>query len=113
MGVLQEIKAIMYLEEVLVDDNHLTIKDQKFLEEEGQMDHLMEILEILDPLVMKDILQDKDHQEEVDLQDHQEEDHLVPLAHLEILGPQEIKDLQAPWTMRHRGPPGPQGPMGP
>ena len=94
MGVLQKMKAIPYLEEVLVDDNHLTIKDQKLLEEEGQMDHLMEILEIMDPLVMKDILQDEDHKKEVDLQDHQEEDHLVPLAHLEILGPQEIKDLQ-------------------
>ena len=64
------------------------------------MDHLMEILEIMGPLVMKDILQDEDHQEEVDLQDHLEEDHLVPLAHLEILGLQEIKDLQAPWTTR-------------
>ena len=100
MAVLQEMKVIPYLEEVLVDDNYLTVKDQKLLEEEGQMDHLMEILEIMDPMVMTDILQDKDHKEEVDLQDHQEEDHLVPLAHLEILGPQEIKDLQAPWTMR-------------
>ena len=113
IGVLQEMKVIPYLEEVLVDDNHLTIKDQKLLEEEEQMDHLMEILEIMDPLVMKDILQDEDHQEEVDFQNHQEEDHLVPLAHLEILGPQEIKDLQAPRPQGHRGPPGPQGPMGP
>ena len=70
MGVLQEMKVIPHLEEVLVDDNHLTTKDQKLLEEEGQMDHLMEILEIMDPLVMKNILQDEDHQEEVDLQDH-------------------------------------------
>ena len=68
MGVLQEMKAILYLEEVLVDDNHLTIKDQKLLE--GQIDHLMEILDIMDPLVVEDILQDEDHQEEVDLQDH-------------------------------------------
>ena len=105
MGVLQEMKAIPHLEEVLVDNNHLTVKDQKLLEEEGWMDHLMEILEIMDPQVMKDILQDEDHQEEVDLQDHQqEEDHLV---HLEILGPQEIKDLQS------RGPQGPMGPQGP
>ena len=96
MGVLQEMKEIPYLEKVLVDDNHLIIKDQKLLEEEGQMDHLMEILEIMDPLVMKDILQDEDHQEEVDLQDHQEEDQLVPLAHLEILSLQEIKDLKTP-----------------
>ena len=96
MGVLQEMKAIPHLEEVLVDDNHLTVKDQKLLEEGGQMDHLMEILEIMDPQVMEDILQDEDHQEEEDLQNHQEEDHPVPLAHLEIRGPQEIKDLQAP-----------------
>ena len=95
MGVLQEMKAILHLEEVLVDNNHLTIKDQKLLEG-GQMDQLMEILEIMDPQVMEDILQDEGHQEKADLQDHQEEDHLVPLAHLEILGPQEIKDLQAP-----------------
>ena len=59
MGVLQEMKVIPYLEEVLVDHNHLIIKDQKLLDEEGQMDHLMEILEIMDPLVMKDIIQDK------------------------------------------------------
>ena len=76
MGVLHEMKVIPHLEEVLVDNNHLTIKDQKLLEEERQMDHLMEILEIMDPQVMEDILQDKDHQEEADLQ--------------------EIKDLQAP-----------------
>ena len=95
MRVLQEMKEIPYLEEVLVDIHHLTVKDQKLLEE-GQMDHLMEILEMMDLQVMEDILQDEDHQEEVDLWDHQEEDHLVPLAHLEILDPQEIKDLQAP-----------------
>ena len=83
MGVLQEMKVIPHLEEVLVDDNHLTIKDQKFLQG-GQMDHLMEIM---DPQVMEDILQDEGYKEEADLQDHQEEDHLVPLAHLEILGP--------------------------
>ena len=95
MGVLQEMKVIPHLEEVLVDNNHLTIKDQKLLEEEGQMDHLMEILEIMDPQVVEDILPDEDPQE-LDLQYHQEEDHPVPLAHLEILDPQEIKDHQAP-----------------
>ena len=58
MGVLQEMKAIPHLQEVLVDDNHLTIKDQKLLEEGGQMDHLMEILARMDPQVMEDILQD-------------------------------------------------------
>ena len=62
MGVLQEMKVILHMEEVLVDDNHLTVKDQKLLEE-GQMDHLMEILEIMDPPVMEDILQDQGHQE--------------------------------------------------
>ena len=56
MGALQEMKAILHLEEDLVDDNHLIVKDQKLLEEEGQMDHLMEILEIMDPQVMEDIL---------------------------------------------------------
>ena len=61
-----------------------------------QMDHLMEILEMMDLQVMEDILPDKDHQEEVDLWIYQEEDHLVPLAHLEILNPQEMRDLQAP-----------------
>ena len=100
-GVPQEMKVIPHLEEVLVNDNHLTVKDQKLLEEGGQMDHLMEILEIMDPQMMEDILQDKDHQEEEDLWDHQEEDHLVPLAYLEILGLQEIKDLQAP--LDHEG----------
>ena len=89
MGVHQEMKEILYLEEVLVDNNHLTVKDQKLLEEEEQMDHLMEILEMMDPQVMEDILPDEDHREEVGLQ----EDHLVPL---EILDPQEIKDHQAP-----------------
>ena len=112
MGVIQEMKVIPYLEEVLVNNNHLTIKDQKLLED-GQMDHLMEILEIMDPLVMKDIIQDKDHQEEVDLQVHQEEDHLVLLAHLEILGPRKSRTSRPPGPQGHRGPPGPQGPMGP
>ena len=45
------------------------------------------------------MFQDEGHQEEADLQDHQEEDHLVPLAHLEIVGPQG-----------NQGPPGPPGP---
>ena len=92
MGVHQEMKEILYLEEVLVDTNHLTVKDQKPLEEGEQIDHLMEILGMMDPQVVEDILPDEDHQE-VDLQDHQEEDRLVPL---EILDPQEIKDHQAP-----------------
>ena len=94
MGVLQETKAIPHVEEVLVNNNHLNIKDQKLLEEEKQMDHLMEILEIMDLQVMEDILQDEDHQEEADLQDHQEEDHL------EILAPRKSRTSRPPWTTR-------------
>ena len=92
MEVHQEMKEILHLEEVPVDTNCLTIKDQRSLEEGKQIDHLMEILEIMDPRMVEDILPDEDHQEV----DHQEEDHPVPLAHLEILDPQEIKDHQAP-----------------
>ena len=87
MGALQEMKEILYQEEVLVDDYHLVAKEL--------VDRLMEILEMMDHQMREDILQDEDHQEE-DLMDHQEEDHLVPLAHLAILGPQEIEDLQVP-----------------
>ena len=92
MGALWEMKAIPHLEEVLVDDHHLTAKDLKLLEG-GLVDHLMEILGMMDCQMMEDILQDEDRQEEEDLWDQQEEDHLAPL---EILGPQEIKDLQVP-----------------
>ena len=92
MGALWEMKVIPHQEEVLVDDHHLTAKDLKLLEGGGLVDHLMEILGMMNHQMMKDILQDEDHQEEDPL-DHQEEDHLVPLACLEILGPQEIKDL--------------------
>ena len=96
MGALWEMKVILHQEEVLVDDYHLTAKELKLLEGGGPVDHLMEILEMMDCQMMEDILQDKDHQEEEDLQNHQEEDHLAPLAYLEILSPQEIKDLQVP-----------------
>ena len=75
----QEMKEIPHQEEVLVDDHHLITKNLKFQEEGELMDHLMEILEMMDDQMMEDILRDKDHQEE-DLLDHQEEDHLVPLA---------------------------------
>ena len=108
MGALWEMKVILHLEEVPVDDYHLTTKDQKLPEGGGLVDHLMEILGMMDHQMMEDILQDEDHQEEEDLQDHQEEDHLAPLTCLEILGPQEIKDLQVPldhedWTTRTYG----------
>ena len=81
MGVPQEMKMTPYLKEALIDDNHLTVKEQELLEEVEQVDHLIEILMTMGLLVMEDILQDEDCQEV----DHQEEDHLVPLAHLEIL----------------------------
>ena len=80
-------------EEILVETNHLIIEDLKLLEEEKLEDHLMEILEVMDPQEMEDIPQEEIHQEEEDHQDHQEEDHLV---HLETLDPQEIKDPQVP-----------------
>ena len=92
MEALREMKMIPHQEEVLVDDHHLIANDLKLLEGGELVDHLMEILGMMDRHMMKDILQDEDHQEE-DLLDHQEEDHLAPLVHLEILGPQEIKDL--------------------
>ena len=94
MEVPQEMKMTPYPKEVLIDDNHLTIKGQEFLEEVEQVDHLIEILMMMGHLVMEDILQDVDRQEV----DHQEEDHPVPLAHLEILTPGQ------------RGPPGLRGP---
>ena len=78
MGALWEMKVILHQEEVLVDDYHLTAKDPKFKEGGGPVDHLMEILEMMAHQMMEDILQDEDHQEEEDLLDHQEEDHLAP-----------------------------------
>ena len=91
MEVPQVMKMTPYLKEALIDDNHLTIEGQEFLEDVEQMDHLIEILMTMGPLVMEDILQDMNHQEV----DHQEEDHLVPLAHLEILDPLDKEDHQA------------------
>ena len=85
MGVPQEMKMTPYLKEALIDDNHLTVKGQELLEEVEQVDHLIEILMTMGLLVMAGILRDKDHQEE---------DHLVPLAHLEILDPLENEDHQ-------------------
>ena len=93
MGALQEMKETLHQEEILVDDHHLTAEVLEYQEEGELVDYLIEILEMMDHQVMKDILQDEDHQE-TDPQDHQEEDHLVPLVHLEILDPQEIEDLQ-------------------
>ena len=91
MGVPQEMKMTLYLKEALIDDNHLTVGGQEFLEEVEQVDHLIEILMTMGHLVMEDILRDMDCQEV----DHQEKDHLVPLAHLEILYPPDKEDHQA------------------
>ena len=43
----------------------------------------MEILEVMDPQVVGDIHPDKVHMEEDDPQNHQEEDHLVPMETLD------------------------------
>ena len=95
MGALWEMKVILHQEEFLVDDHHLTTKDLKFQEGGELVDHLMEILEMMDYQMMEYILQDEDHQEE-DLLDHQEEEEdLAPLACLEILDPRK-EDLQVP-----------------
>ena len=90
MEVPLEMKMIHHPEEeILVETNHLNIKDLKVLEEEKLEDHLMEILEVTDPQEMEDIPQEEIHPEEEDCQDHQEEDHLETLD-------QEIKDPQVP-----------------
>ena len=74
------------------------------------MDHLMEILVTMDHLVMEDILRDMDCLEV----DHQEEDHLVPLAHLEIQDPPGQRGpLGVPGSKGERGYPGLPGPQGP
>ena len=84
--VPQGMRMTLYLKEALIDDNHPTIKGLEFLEDVEQMDHLIGILMTMEHLVMEDILQDVDHQEE---------DCLVPLAHLEILDPLDKEDHQA------------------
>ena len=88
--VLQGMRMTSYLKEVPIGDIHLTVKGQQLIEDMEQMDHLMEIQVTMGHLVMKDILQDVDHLEV----DHQEEDHLVPLAHLEIQDPLDKEDHQ-------------------
>ena len=76
----------------------------------------MRIQDVIEPQVMEDIPQEEVHPEEEDLQDHQEEDHLV---HLKILDHQEIKDPKVPLDLKdiedpqaHQGPVGPQGLLG-
>ena len=74
----------------------------------GPMDHLMEILEMMDCQMMEDILQEEDHQDEDPL-DHQE-DHLAPWK---SWAPGNREPPGPPGPQGHRGPPGPQGPVGP
>ena len=80
MGVPKEMKMTPYLKEALIDNNHLTVKGQEFLEEVERVDHPIEILMTMGHLVMEDILRDVDHQEE---------------DHLEILDPPDKEDHQA------------------
>ena len=56
MEVPQGMKMTPYLKEVLIDDNHLTINEQEFLEDVEQVDHLIEIQMTMENLVMGDIL---------------------------------------------------------
>ena len=91
MEVPQGMRMTLYLKEALIDDNHPTVEGLDFLEDVEQMDHLIGILMTMEHLVMEDILQDMDCQEV----DHQEEDCLVPPAHLEILDPLDKEDHQA------------------
>ena len=88
--VLQGMRMTPYLKEVLIGDIHPTAEGLQLIEDMERMDHLMEILVTMGHLVMADILQDVDHLE----LDHQEEDHLVPLDHLEIWDPWDKKDHQ-------------------
>ena len=92
MQVPQEMRLTQHMQKAPTDDTHHTIKGLSLIDDMEQVDHLMEILVIMDHLVMTDILQDVDHQD-VDHQgvDHQEEDFLVPL---EILDLQDLKDHQ-------------------
>ena len=76
MEVPQGMRMTQHLKEVLIGDIHPTLEGLQLIEDMEQMDHLMEILMTMGHLVMADILQDVDRLEV----DHQEEDHLVPLA---------------------------------
>ena len=81
--------------EVQIDDTHCTIKGLLLIDNIEQMDHLMEILVTMDPLVKIDNRPDVGHRD-VDLQEvaPQQEDHLDPLVHLEILDPPDKEDHQ-------------------
>ena len=90
MWVLREMRLTQCIQKVLTDDTHHTVEGMSLIDDMEQVDHLMKILVTMDHLVMTDILQDMDHQGV----DHQEEDHLVPLVHLEILDPLDKEDHQ-------------------
>ena len=90
MQVPREMRLTQCMQKAPTDDTHHTVKGLSLIDNMEQMDHLMEILVIMDHLVMTDILQDVDHQGV----DHQEEDLLVPLVHLEIHDLQDLKDHQ-------------------
>ena len=80
---------------VQIDNTHRTIKGLLLIDNMEQVDHLMEILVTMDPLVKIDTRPDVDHRD-VDLQEvaPQEEDHLDPLVHPEILDPPDKEDQQ-------------------
>ena len=82
-----------HIMEVQIDDMHRTIKGLLLIDNIEQMDHLMETLVTMDPLVKTDTCKDVDHRD-VDLQEvaPQEEDHLDPLVHPEILDPPDKED---------------------
>ena len=75
---------------VPIDDTHHTTKGLLLIDNIEQMDHLMETLVTMDPLVKIDTRQDVDLQEVAP----QEEDHLDPLVHPEILDPLDKEDHQ-------------------
>ena len=78
---------------VPIDDTHHTVKGLLLIDNKEQMDHLMGTLVTMDPLVKTDTRQDVDHRD-VNLQEvaPQEEDHLDPLVHPEILDPPDKED---------------------
>ena len=84
---------------VQIDDTHRTIKGLLLIDDIEQMDNLMGILVTMDPLVKTDTRQDVDHRD-VDLQEvaPQEEDHLDPLVHPEILDPLDKRTTRNTWT---------------
>ena len=75
---------------VPIDNMHRTVEGLLPMDDIERMGHLMETLVTMDPLVKTDTHQDMDLQEVAP----QEEDHLDPLVHLEILDPPDKEDHQ-------------------